>query len=84
MYLKSHGVKSKTTTRKTRRPEPKKPNQTQQETVAQKKPVGVDSHGRPSRKHGFREASEKCRRGERRVCHCERCYTKTKTDDSQN
>ena len=29
---------SKTTTRKTRRPEPKKPNQTQQETATQKNP----------------------------------------------
>ena len=46
--------------------------------------MGLDSHGRPSRKHGFREASEKCRRGKLRVCHCERCCTKTKTDDSQN
>ena len=87
-----HTKDEKTGTKETR------PNATRDSDT--EKPVGSDphgrpsrkhgfreaseTHGRPSRKHGFREASEKCRRGESRVCHCGRCYTKTKTDDSQN
>ena len=71
-----HTKDEKTGTKETR------PNATRDSDT--EKPVGSDPHGRPSRKHGFREASEKCRRGESRVCHCGRCYTKTKTDDSQN
>ena len=48
------------------------------------KPVGFESHGRPSQKHGFREASEERRSGKRRDCHCECCCTKAKADDSQD
>ena len=47
-------------------------------------PVGFKPHGRPSRKHGFREASERCRSGRRRDCHCECCGTTAKADDGQD
>ena len=43
-----------------------------------------ESHGRPSRKHGFREASEERRSGKRRDCHCECCCTQAKADDGQD
>ena len=46
--------------------------------------MGSDSHGRPSRKHGFREASDERRSGKRRDCHCECCCTKAKADDGQD
>ena len=48
------------------------------------KSVGFESHGRPSRKHGFREASDERRSGTRRDCHCECCCTQAKADDGQN
>ena len=58
--------KSKTPIRKTRRPGTKKTSRTQQETATQKNPWDT-TYGRPSRKHGFREASERAG-GVRRDC----------------
>ena len=79
-------AEKKATTRKTARPtkEGQKDRDRRNKQRHYRKPVGFESHGRPSRKHGFREASDERRSGKHRDCHCECCCTKAKTDNGQD